>query len=99
KLVETVLERQLAFERELVNRVLAPTGMVLDLAERTTVALEAQSAAFRAAQTALGQVADALDTQAELLRLTSDSLRDPAAALRSAGREFQAMVTPQAPAG
>ena len=85
ELLEQVLRRQLDFERELVDRLLAPARTVLDVAEQTTSAMHAQATAFRAAATSLVQVADLLEQQAELLQRASGTIRDPVAALRSAG--------------
>lgn len=85
ELLEQVLRRQLEFERELVDRLLAPARTILDVADQTTSAMHAQATAFRAAATSLTQVADLLEQQAELLQRASGTIRDPVAALRSAG--------------
>lgn len=88
ELVETILERQLAFERELFGRLLAPAETLLELADQTSEALESQMKAFRAVATSFGQIADLLEQQAERLQLARDSVRDPVAALRAAGGEL-----------
>jgi hypothetical protein len=94
KLVETILERQLEFDRELVGRLVAPAAAVLELADQTTAALEAQTTAFRAVATSFAQIADVLEKQAELLGLARDSVRGPISALRAARDELR----PQEPA-
>ena len=88
ELVETILERQLEFERELIARVLAPAGTLLDLADQTSEALDSQMKAFRAVAKSFAQIADLLEQQAERLRLAQDSVRDPVSALRAAGSEL-----------
>jgi hypothetical protein len=88
QLVETILERQLAFERELVGRLLAPAGSVLNLVEQTSEALDAQVKAFRTASASFAQIADLLEQQAQALRFAHESVRDPVSALRAAGGEL-----------
>jgi hypothetical protein len=88
QLVETILERQLAFERELVGRLLAPAGNVLNLVEQTSEALDAQVKAFRTASASFAQIADLLEQQAQALRFAHESVRDPVSALRAAGGEL-----------
>lgn len=87
ELVETILERQLEFERELIRRVVAPAGTLLELVDQTSEALESQMKAFRAAAGSFSQIADLLEQQAERLRFARDSVRDPVSALRAAGGE------------
>ena len=88
ELVETILERQLEFERELIGRLLAPAGTLLELADQTGQALESQMTAFRAVATSFGQIADLLEQQAERLQLARDTVRDPVSALHAAGSEL-----------
>ena len=88
ELVQTILQRQLDFERELVARLLAPAGTLLDLANQTSEALESQMQAFRAVAKSFTQIADLLEGQVERLQLARDSVRDPLSALRAASGEL-----------
>jgi flagellar motor switch protein FliG len=85
ELLERVVERQLEFERELADRALAPARSVLDLVHQATAGMHAEASAFRMASASLGQVADLLEQQAQLLEDATGIVRDPLAALRSAG--------------
>ena len=96
ELVETILERQLEFERELIGRVLAPAGTLLELVDQTSEALESQMKAFRAVATSFVQIADLLEQQSERLRIARNSVRDPVSALRAASSEL--LKTRPAPA-
>ena len=95
ELLEQILQRQLEFERDLVGRVLAPASTLFDVIEQTTVAMEAQTTAYRAAATSFIQIADLIEQQAELLRLASQSVRDPVAAMRAVGDELRANLGPE----
>jgi signal transduction histidine kinase len=85
ELLEQILSRQVAFEKEVLAMLTAPARTVLDLSAQTTEAMAAQARAFRAAALSLGQAADLLEQQAELLGTAIGTIRDPLAALRSAG--------------
>jgi Ser/Thr protein kinase RdoA (MazF antagonist) len=82
---EGVIRRQLDFERQLVGRLMAPLGVVLDSLEGTAKAMRTQSDAFKAAAAAFEQSAELLDVQASLLEKAIEALRDPAEFVRSAG--------------
>jgi hypothetical protein len=83
--LESVLRRQLDFERQLVGRAMAPLGVVLDSLEGMAKAMRTQADAFEAAAAAFQQSAALLDTQAALLEKSIEALRDPAEFVRSAG--------------
>ena len=87
--LERVLQRQFEFERELLERVVAPARAALDLADQATAAFRAQSVAFRAASVSFGQLAELMEQQAELMERASTTLRDPVAAMRAAGAEIR----------
>jgi hypothetical protein len=85
ELLEQVVRRQAELEKDLAARVLAPAGMALDLLEQTSAAMRAQARAFETASASFHQAAELLDLQAALIEQASGSMRDPLAALRSAG--------------
>ena len=89
ELLEQVLQRQLEFERELVDRASAPGRAVLELVEQASTALRAQAAAFRTASASFGQLAELMEAQAALVERASSTIRDPVAALQSAGNEVR----------
>ena len=62
--LERVLQRQLEFEREVLGRAAAPARAALEIFEQTTVALQAQAKAFRAAAASFSQVADLISSHA-----------------------------------
>src|SRR5690349_11252175 len=76
--LEGVLRRQLDFERQLVGRVVAPLGVVLDSLDGAARAMRTQADAFEAAAAAFQQSAELLDVQAALLEKAVEALRDPA---------------------
>lgn len=85
KLLEEVLQRQVAFERDLVGRVTAPVNGMLDLLEQSAAAMRAQASAFEAAASSFKHASELLDVQAALLERTNESIRDPVGAVKSAG--------------
>jgi hypothetical protein len=87
ELLERVLQRQLEFERELISSAVAPARAALDLVEQATVAFRAQATAFRGASVSFGQLANLMEQQAEILERAGAAVRDPFAALRSAGAD------------
>ncbi len=87
ELLEQVLQRQLDFERELLNRAAAPLHTTLELIDQATGTLHAQATSFRAAATAFHQLAALMDQQAELLDRAGTTIRDPLAAFRATGDE------------
>src|SRR5205085_1306458 len=85
ELLEEAMRRQVEFEKDLVGKVLAPVGVLLDLLDQTATAMRTQAQAFEAAAEAFNRSAGLLEVQASLLEDASRSMRDPARALRSAG--------------
>jgi hypothetical protein len=88
ELVETILARQLEFERELVSHLLAPAGAVLELVDQTSEALESQVKAFQAVSSSFAQIAELLQQQVERLQFVRDSVRDPVSTLQAATGEM-----------
>jgi hypothetical protein len=84
-LVEQVLQRQLDFERELLDRATAPVHMTLELIDQATETLRAQAISFRTASTTFRQLASLMDQQADLLHRVGTTIRDPLGAFRSTG--------------
>jgi hypothetical protein len=89
ELLEQILQRQLELERELISVITSPARRVLDLSAQTTEAMAAQARAFRAASLSLAQAADLMEQQADLLGAAIGTIRDPVAALRSAGESLR----------
>ena len=82
-LVQQLLQRQLEFERELLNRAATPLRTTLELTDQATETLRAQAISFRAASAAFHQLAALMDQQADLLQRAVATMRDPLGALRS----------------
>jgi len=87
ELLQQVLQRQLDFERELLNRAVAPLHATLELIDQATGTLHAQATSFRAASTTFHQLAALMDQQADLLQRAGATMRDPLAAFRSTGEQ------------
>ncbi len=83
ELVQQVLERQLDFERELLNRATAPLHTTLELMDQATETLHAQAISFRAAAATFHQLASLMDQQADLLQRAGATMRDPLSPFRS----------------
>ncbi len=83
ELVQQVLQRQVDFERELLNRATAPVHATVDLIDQGAETLRAQAISFRAASTTFRQLASLMDQQAELLQRAGATMRDPLGSLRS----------------
>ena len=90
ELLEQILQRQIEFEGDLIARLLGPAGTIFDLVEQTATAMQAQTAAFRAAAASFTQIADLVEQQVELLQLARESVLAPVTALRAAGDELRA---------
>ncbi len=86
-LLQQVLQRQLDFERELLNRVVAPLHATMELIDQTSASLHAQATSFRAASTTYRQLAALMDQQADLLQRAGATMRDPLAAFRSTSEQ------------
>jgi hypothetical protein len=85
ELLEQAVQRQVDFEKEMIGRFLTPAGVMLDMLEQTSTAMEAQAKAFDAAAASFKRAAEMLELQASLLEQVLSSLRDPVGALKSAG--------------
>jgi hypothetical protein len=83
--IEHALRRQIDFEKQLVGRVMAPLGVVLDSLEQTSKAMRTQAQAFDAAAAAFKQSAELLEVQATMLDKAVEALRDPAEFVKTAG--------------
>jgi hypothetical protein len=77
-----LVERTLAFEQELVTRVIAPAQAVGEALTGTPAALRAQAAAFRAAAISFEQAAALLDTQAAVLEQALGAIKMPVGIVR-----------------
>jgi DNA anti-recombination protein RmuC len=86
-LLEQVMRRQADFERELVGRMLAPVGTVIDALEQTSSAMHAQAEAFSAASKAFKQAGELVEVQAKMLERTTQALKVPAELVRSVSGE------------
>jgi hypothetical protein len=78
ELLEQVMRRQVEFERELMGRMLAPVGTVIEALEQTSGAMHAQAQAFAAAAKAFKQAGELVELQAEMLERTTQALKAPA---------------------
>jgi methyl-accepting chemotaxis protein len=83
ELVQQVLQRQLEFEGELLNRATAPLHATLELMDQAVETLRAQAISFRTASTTFRQLASLMDQQAELLQRAGATMRDLLSAVRS----------------
>jgi DNA anti-recombination protein RmuC len=87
ELLEQAMKRQAEFEQELVGRMLAPVGTVIDALEQTSSAMHAQAEAFQAAAKAFKQAGELVEVQAKMLERTTQALRAPAELVRSVSGE------------
>lgn len=77
-LLEQVMRRQIEFERELLSRMLAPVGTVIEALDQTSSAMHAQAQAFGAAAKAFKQAAELVEVQAQMIERTTQALKAPA---------------------
>jgi hypothetical protein len=87
ELLEQAMKRQAEFEKELVGRMLAPVGTVIDALEQTSSAMHAQAEAFSAASKAFKQAGELVEVQAKMLERTTQALKAPAELVRSVSGE------------
>jgi hypothetical protein len=78
KLVEEVVERENALQRDVAARVSAPVDAVFDLLEESGATLRRQAEALESAGRALEETATLMKGQAELFEGTISRLREPA---------------------
>lgn len=77
ELVQEMIERERALQRQLAGHLLAPVDAIFDLLEQSTDMLRRQATALEAAGRALGETAALVSTQAELFERTIGVLREP----------------------
>ena len=83
ELLEQAMRRQVEFEKELMGRMLAPVGTVIEALEQTSDAMHAQAQAFSAAAKAFKQAGELVELQAQMLERTTQALRAPADMVRA----------------
>jgi methyl-accepting chemotaxis protein len=87
--LQALLQRQLEFERELLDRTTAPARVALRLVEQATAAYRAQASAFRTAAKSFSELADLMEQQARLVEQATSAFRAPLHALKYAPGERQ----------
>ena len=83
ELLEQAMRRQVEFEKELMGRMLAPVGTVIEALEQTSEAMHAQAQAFAAAATAFKRAGELVELQAEMLERATSALKAPADIVRA----------------
>lgn len=78
ELLEQAMRRQIEFEKEIVGRVLAPVGTVIEALEQTSSAMHTQAEAFAAAASAFKRAGELVELQAQMLERTTHALKAPA---------------------
>jgi hypothetical protein len=84
ELVQEVLERERALQREVAGRLIAPVDAIFDMLEQSGLMLRKQAEALEAAGQALEDTAGLVKTQAELFERAVGALREPAELAKSA---------------
>jgi hypothetical protein len=77
ELLQEVIERERALQRQIAGRVLAPVDAIFDLVEESGQVLRRQAEALEAAGRALEDTARLVQTQAELFDRALGALREP----------------------
>jgi hypothetical protein len=77
ELVQEVLERERALQRQLTSRLLAPADALFNLLEESGSMLRRQAEALESAGLALSETAGLMKSQAELFERTIGVLREP----------------------
>src|SRR5690349_15563218 len=77
ELLQEVIERERALQREIAGRVLAPVDAIFDLIEESGQVLRRQAEALEAAGRALEDTARLVKTQAQLFDHAMSALREP----------------------
>ncbi len=83
-LVQELLERERALQREVTSQIVAPVDAVFDLLQETGSMLERQAEALEAAGAALVETAALVKGQAALFERTVGTLRRPVDLAKSA---------------
>ena len=78
QLIQEVLERERALQKDIAARVVAPVDAVFDLLEESGATLRRQAEALESAGRALEETAALMKSQAELFEATIARLREPA---------------------
>lgn len=98
ELVQEVIERERALQRDLAGRLLAPVDAIFDLLEESGRMLRRQAEALEAAGRALEDTAALVLTQAELFERAITTLREPAELVKqAAGLERRPRKAPSRP--
>jgi hypothetical protein len=84
ELVQEVLERERALQRDLLGRAFAPFDAAFDLLEQSGTALREQAEAVEHAARSLEQAAGLMKAQADLFERTIRILREPSRRIESA---------------
>jgi hypothetical protein len=77
ELVQEVIERERALQRQVAGQLLAPADAVFDLLEQSGAMLRRQAEALESAGRALSETAVLMQSQAELFERTIGLLRQP----------------------
>jgi phage gpG-like protein len=77
ELLQEVIERERAIQRQVAGRLLAPVDAIFDLVEESGHVLRQQAEALEAAGQALEDTARLVKTQAELFERVVGALREP----------------------
>jgi hypothetical protein len=77
ELLQDVIERERALQRQIAGRVLAPVDAIFDLVEESGQVLRRQAEPLEAAGRALEDTARLVKTQAELFEHALSALREP----------------------
>jgi hypothetical protein len=77
ELVQEVVERERALQRQLAARLIGPVDAVFDVLEQSGAMLRKQAEALEAAGQALEETASLVKTQAELFERAMGALREP----------------------
>jgi len=77
ELIQEVIERERALQRELAGRLLAPADAVFDLLEESASMLSRQAEALESAGAALSETAGLMKRQADLFQRSVGILREP----------------------
>ena len=102
ELLQEVIDRERALQRQIAGRLLAPVDAIFDLVEESGQVLRRQAEALEAAGRALEDTARLVQTQAELFDRALGALREPTElAKAAAGLERRApkRTRRQAPRG
>ena len=77
QLLQEVIERERALQKQITGAVLAPVDAIFDLVEESGLVLRQQAEALEAAGRALEDTARLVQTQAELFERALGALREP----------------------